>query len=148
LADTFELEELPRGSAGELERAIESGPSGSFIVAPGAGRAVRLATARPRALEDAGIAPERARISPVVFDELVLRRLYGLAADEAAREGILEYARRPDAATKPPESGCGFILPPVSLDDVWATAERGGRLPPKSTYFEPKIPSGLLFRSL
>jgi hypothetical protein len=84
----------------------------------------------------------------MVFDDLVLRRLYGLAADEAAREGVLEYARRPDAATKPPDGGCGFLLPPVSLDDVWATAELGGRLPPKSTYFEPKIPSGLLFRTL
>jgi len=46
------------------------------------------------------------------------------------------------------EGACGFVLPPVSLEDVWATAGRGGRLPPKSTYFEPKMPSGLLFRPL
>lgn len=147
LADVFALQEFERGSAGELERAVAAGPPGSFIVCPGAG-AVRLATPRPRALERAGIAAERGRISPAVFDELVLRRLYGLAADQATREGVLTYARQPEAATGLTGVGCGFIMPPVSLDDVWATAQRGGRLPPKSTYFEPKIPSGLLFRSL
>ena len=148
LADAFDLQEFERGSAGELERAVASGPPGSFIVAPGGGGAVRLATPYPRALEQAGITSERARISPVVFDDLVLRRLYGLAADEAASQGVLEYSRRPGPATELSGGSCGFILPPVSLDDVWATAQRGGRLPPKSTYFEPKIPSGLLFRPL
>ena len=107
-----------------------------------------LATARTSALAAAGIPAERARIAPVVFDELVLGSLYGLEADEASHEGLLSYSRGPEAVASAPAGGCGFILPPVSLEDVWATAARGGRLPPKSTYFEPKMPSGLLFRPL
>ena len=33
-------------------------------------------------------------------------------------------------------------------DSVWKVTGLGRRLPPKSTYYEPKVPSGLLFRPL
>jgi uncharacterized protein (DUF1015 family) len=147
LADSFELEERGTLSPVEAEQRVAEAAPGSFIVAvPGGGK--WLASARARALAEAGIPPERARIAPVVFDELVLGELYGLEADEASHEGLLSYSRGPEAAVAVSAGGCGFILPPVSLEDVWATAARGGRLPPKSTYFEPKIPSGLLFRPI
>jgi hypothetical protein len=41
----------------------------------------------------------------------------------------------------------GFLLPPTEPRAVQAVAEAGERLPPKSTYFYPKIPSGLAFYS-
>lgn len=148
LAASFELESLEAVSPVEAERRVEMAAPGSFIVAPSVGSGLWLATVRPEALADAGVPAERARIAPVVFDELVLGNLYGLQADEAAHEGLLSYSRGPEAATTVPGHGCGFILPAVSLEDVWATAGLGGRLPPKSTYFEPKMPSGLLFRPL
>jgi len=148
LAESFHLEELPDLSPAEAEETVASAPPGSIIVALPDGAGYRLASARPDALVRAGIPAERARISPVVFDELILGTLCGLEADEAAHEGILSYSRSPEGATAVPDGGCGFVLPPVSLEDVWATAGRGGRLPPKSTYFEPKMPSGLLFRPL
>lgn len=148
LEGSFRLAEL--GSLTPLEaeeRAADAAP-GSFIVHPGGREAGWLALARPEAIREAGIPPERARIAPVVFDELVLRGLYGFDADQASHEGVLAYSRQPGPASEVLLPGCGFILPPVSLEDVWTTAARGGRLPPKSTYFEPKMPSGLLFRPL
>ncbi len=148
LAESFHLEELPGLSPAEAEDTVASAPPGSLIVALPDGTGYRLASARPEALVRAGIPAERARISPVVFDELILGTLYGLEADEAAQEGILSYSRSSEVASSVSDGGCGFVLPPVSLEDVWATAGRGGRLPPKSTYFEPKMPSGLLFRPL
>ena len=33
---------------------------------------------------------------------------------------------------------------PVSLDDLMAIADAGGIMPPKSTWFEPKLRDGLL----
>jgi uncharacterized protein (DUF1015 family) len=39
----------------------------------------------------------------------------------------------------------GFLLPPTQPQMVIDVAEQGERMPPKSTYFYPKIPSGLLF---
>ena len=148
LSESFHLQELSPLSPAEAEEAVASASPGSIIVALPDGAGNWLASARSEALVGAGIPTERARIAPLVFDELILGALYGLQADEAAHEGILSYSRSPEGATSMREGACGFVLPPVSLEDVWATAGRGGRLPPKSTYFEPKMPSGLLFRPL
>ncbi len=75
--------------------------------------------------------------------------LTGLDTDAAAAKGSLLFFRAPqDAFGAAGAEGATFYLPPVALPDVWGTAARGERLPPKSTYFEPKIPSGILFRPL
>jgi uncharacterized protein (DUF1015 family) len=41
-----------------------------------------------------------------------------------------------------------FLLRPTRIDDVFAVARRGGVMPQKSTYFFPKLTSGLLFLPL
>ena len=38
-----------------------------------------------------------------------------------------------------------FLLRPASLAQVWELAEAGQVMPQKSTYFYPKLLSGLLF---
>ena len=50
-------------------------------------------------------------------------------------------SRRSTAAT--PQAA--FLLRPASLEQVWALAEAGQVMPQKSTYFYPKLLSGLLF---
>jgi uncharacterized protein (DUF1015 family) len=37
-----------------------------------------------------------------------------------------------------------FSMYPVSVDDLMAIADAGGIMPPKSTWFEPKLRDGLL----
>jgi uncharacterized protein (DUF1015 family) len=37
-----------------------------------------------------------------------------------------------------------FSLHPVSVDDLMRIADAGGIMPPKSTWFEPKLRDGLL----
>ena len=37
-----------------------------------------------------------------------------------------------------------FSLYPVSIDDLMAISDEGGIMPPKSTWFEPKLRDGLL----
>ncbi|MFW6084168.1 MAG: hypothetical protein ACODAA_03050, partial [Gemmatimonadota bacterium] len=95
--------------------------------------------------------PETAaeRIAAVQFDRKIVRGLLGTDADTAAADGVLEYHRdAATAVTRATPAGAAFLLPPVGLDAVWRATSDGVRLPPKSTYFEPKIPSGLLFRTL
>jgi uncharacterized protein (DUF1015 family) len=41
-----------------------------------------------------------------------------------------------------------FLLRPTPIDEVRAVAAAGESMPPKSTYFFPKIPTGLLFNPL
>ena len=42
------------------------------------------------------------------------------------------------------KAAVGFSLHPVSLDDLMTIADAGGIMPPKSTWFEPKLRDGLL----
>ena len=46
------------------------------------------------------------------------------------------------------EFAVAFSLQPVRIDEVMATADAGGIMPPKSTWFEPKLKSGLLVHPL
>ncbi len=42
----------------------------------------------------------------------------------------------------------GFALHPMAVDELFAVADRGEAMPPKSTWFAPKLPSGLVIRLL
>ncbi len=42
------------------------------------------------------------------------------------------------------QSAVAFSLFPVSVDDLMRIADAGGIMPPKSTWFEPKLRDGLL----
>ncbi len=53
------------------------------------------------------------------------------------------------AATRDhPVSTLGIILPPCTIDDVLSVSRAGGAMPRKSTYFTPKLPTGLVLLPL
>jgi uncharacterized protein (DUF1015 family) len=58
--------------------------------------------------------------------------------------GSEELARRVDAGA----AAVAFALHPLSLDELMAVADAGRVLPPKSTWFEPKLRSGLVVHEL
>jgi len=55
------------------------------------------------------------------------------------RDSVAEIERRVDGK----EALAGFSLCPVSVEQIMDTADRNETMPPKSTWFEPKIRSGL-----
>ena len=62
-------------------------------------------------------------------------------------EGGIQYTHDIKEARKLSGSGkTAFILKPVSLSAVFDIANRGYRLPQKSTYFYPKVSSGIAIR--
>lgn len=66
-------------------------------------------------------------------------------------EGNLLYTRDPAEAVAWVDEGRGvqaFFLPPPDLRQVLALAREGKTLPQKSTYFNPKPPSGMVLHSL
>ena len=46
------------------------------------------------------------------------------------------------------EAEAAFLLRPTRIEDVWEVARSGRTMPQKSTYFYPKLTSGLLFHPL
>src|SRR5437868_4241567 len=61
-------------------------------------------------------------------------------------EGVTYTPQRAEAeaAVDRGEAEGAFLLRPTRIDDVWAVASRGGVMPQKSTFFYPKLTSGLL----
>jgi uncharacterized protein (DUF1015 family) len=70
--------------------------------------------------------------------------------ERLAPEGI-SYTPRAEEAIAAVDSGeaeAAFLLRQPTIEEVRAVAERGETMPQKSTFFYPKLPSGLLFMPL
>jgi uncharacterized protein (DUF1015 family) len=70
--------------------------------------------------------------------------------DRLAPQGVT-YTPEREAAVATVDRGeaeAAFLLRPTRIEDVWAVARRGETMPQKSTYFFPKLTSGLLFHPL
>jgi uncharacterized protein (DUF1015 family) len=46
------------------------------------------------------------------------------------------------------EASCGILIRPVSLEEIQRTANTGELMPPKSTFFTPKLRTGLVMRQM
>ena len=70
--------------------------------------------------------------------------------DRLGHEGI-SYTADWDEAVRAVDSGAAevaVLMRPTRIEDVFAVAQRGETMPQKSTYFYPKLVSGLLFLPL
>ena len=70
--------------------------------------------------------------------------------ERIAPQGVTYTPRREEAVATVDrgEAEAAFLLRPTRIEDVWAVARRGETMPQKSTYFFPKLTSGLLFHPL
>ncbi len=88
------------------------------------------------------------RLDSVILETLVLKAILGMTEDDiAARRGI-EYAKSiPDslALLEDGSHEVAFILRPTPVEEVREVAAAGEIMPPKSTYFFPKILTGIAF---
>lgn len=145
LSGVFELEPVQGEPAGRGVPGAD-GAAPLTLVLPG-GQSWRLSP-RPEPLRR-GFQPEATDAGVVLFDRLVLRELYGLDAESAVERGLLSYHRDPEEAVATAgDRGGAFLVPGLEVEQVWRLARTRGRLPPKSTYFWPKLPSGLVLRQL
>ena len=147
LAERFTMQAIAGPQDNPDQLSAEAERTGSLVVVSPAG-AWRLEPILEVA-SDAGLDEADLAIPSVVFDRLVVEGILALDADAAAHAGQLLYLRdASEAVSAAGALGAAFLLPAVSASAVWKVTGLGRRLPPKSTYYEPKIPSGLLFRSL
>jgi Protein of unknown function (DUF1015) len=70
--------------------------------------------------------------------------------DRFAPTGVTYTPQRDEAVATVDrgEAEAAFLLRPTLIEDVWSVARRGGVLPQKSTFFYPKLTSGLLLLPL
>jgi uncharacterized protein (DUF1015 family) len=135
----------PSGGIREAARATErSRAAYAFTMADDSGRAVvaENRAGAERFLPDD--APECLRALDVFFlDQVVLPRLKD--------QGAVEYAHalgEVEALLDGDPHGLAFIMRATPIAQIIAVADARESMPPKSTYFYPKLPSGLVVHPL
>lgn len=91
------------------------------------------------------------RLAPCVFTDVLLAPALGVGQQEAESRGWVTYPRDAAEAVSGVRSGeyeAAFLLQAVSMTDMTEAARAGERLPPKSTYFFPKLATGIVINSL
>ncbi len=91
------------------------------------------------------------RLDTAVLEALILKGALEMSDDDIDHMTGLDYARDFDHALELVESGArdaAFFVAPTPIEEVRAVAAAGESMPPKSTYFFPKVPTGLVFNPL
>ncbi|MEZ4218042.1 MAG: DUF1015 domain-containing protein [Myxococcota bacterium] len=84
-----------------------------------------------------------------VVERDVIRGVFGLGDTEIAGGGV-EFFKQAEAAAAAVREGAvsvALYLNPVAVEDVFRVARAGGVMPQKSTFFHPKVPTGIVFRT-
>jgi uncharacterized protein (DUF1015 family) len=91
------------------------------------------------------------RLDTAVLEALVLRGALGMSEDDISHLNGLDYSKDLDDAIDAVRTGradAGFFMRATPVEAVREVAETGESMPPKSTYFYPKVPTGLVFNPL
>ena len=141
LGRDFRLTHL--SSPDEVLTELDDAPDSAFGVwCPATGLTVLAEQRRPRK----GGEPLEG-LSVFVLQEKVLKDILGFTQDMIDKKENMDYVKELDDAKASMGSGehrlCLFVKAP-SVVQIMAVAECGEKMPPKSTYFSPKIWSGTL----
>ena len=111
-------------------------------------------TLKDPAIADAAL-PEHAepyrRLDTAVLEALILKGPLEMTDERIDHLDGLGYARDDAQALELVTTGeydAAFFMAPTPVERIQTVAAAGENMPPKSTYFYPKVPTGLLFNSL
>jgi uncharacterized protein (DUF1015 family) len=91
------------------------------------------------------------RLDTAVLERLILMGPLGLTEDDIEHLRGLGYSRTDEEAVRSVTGGeydVAFFLRSSPVRQVQQIAEAGVNMPPKSTFFYPKVPTGLLINPL
>jgi len=153
------LESRPSSEAGRADRWLstlaERGKTGMCLGAYGLKKeGLCLLTPRDQKAIDmllpADKSPEWKKLDVSVLHAVIFQRLLGIDSPEK-EEDCLKYTRDGSEALDRVDSGdfhLAFLVNPMALTQILAVADAGDKMPPKSTYFFPKLPTGLVMYPL
>ena len=105
----------------------------------------------------ASIAQERgwpsalAGLDVTVLHQEILQNQLGISEADLAAQTFLDYEKSTDAALARVQNGSAqlaFLMNPTRIEQMQHVAEAGLKMPQKSTFFYPKIASGLIVHSV
>lgn len=86
-----------------------------------------------------------------ILHTLILEKVFGIDPENMAKQINLTYTKILDEAISSVDSGksqCAFILNPTRVSEIRDVASNGEKMPQKSTYFYPKMITGLVMNQL
>jgi uncharacterized protein (DUF1015 family) len=146
----FEASEV---DAGELAPPPGTGPLQLGYIDASSRRPTRL-TLKDQAIADAALAGHSEayrHLDTGILETLLLKGALGLSDEDISHLHDFGYARTAAQAQALVESGeydVAFLMRPTPVAQVQAVAQAGENMPPKSTFFYPKLLTGLLFNPL
>ncbi len=146
----FELTEVPLD---ELAPVPGEGPLELGYIDSDSKRPTRLRL-RDQAIADAALAGHSEayrRLDTGVLEALLLKGTLGLSDEDISHLHDFRYARDAREALELVQGGeydVAFLMRPTPVAQVRDVAGAGENMPPKSTYFFPKLLTGLLFNPL
>ncbi|MBI2867117.1 MAG: DUF1015 family protein, partial [Chloroflexi bacterium] len=153
-AKHFTVQEHPAAGPDQIEEMANAVEQGSVLLALSDG-GVKVLTLRPKASARSLLPRERSAawrdLTVAVLHQALLDPALGLDAEAAYKAGALDYLKEPGEALQRLQSGAwqlAVFVPPVPLASLKAVADAGDRMPPKSTYFYPKLTTGLVINRL
>lgn len=150
LREAFEVEETDLAG---LDPEGSDGPGRFGFTDGSTGRHYRLALRDPGSLDRlmSGRSDAYRTLDAAILEKVVLGGILGMSEEDVeARRGI-DYAKSIEGALRELDRGAcqaAFILRATPVDQVRAVAAAGETMPPKSTYFFPKLLSGMAFNPL
>ena len=150
IREHFDVEEI---TTTDLRPPDGGGPLTMGYIDAHAQKAYRL-TLKDQKIADDLLAdfPEAYRqLDTAVLESLLLTGPLGLTEDDISHLRGLGYSRTDDEALELVRNGeydAAFFLRASPVQQVRDVAATGVNMPPKSTYFFPKVPTGLLFNPL
>lgn len=139
-----------------LAQGLRASPADLTLGALGVrpGRALRLRL-RDRAAVEARMPAERApawkALAVNVLQYGILEPLLGIGARAMQAGDQVEFtedAGEAAAAVRDGRASLAFLVPPTRAAEIIAVADTGDRMPQKSTYFYPKLGTGLVLNAL
>ena len=91
------------------------------------------------------------RLDTAVLEALLLQGALGMTEDDISHLHGLGYSKDAQEAVnllERREFDAAFFMRPTPVEQVREVAAAGENMPPKSTYFFPKVPTGLVFNPL
>ena len=142
----------------DIEKSLASNPmSKSYVFCTKSGEYHLLTLKEGSAATDAltalnpGKSDAYKGLDVTVLHSLILEKLFGIDKENMANQINLKYTRDIDEAcdcVKENEFNCAFILNSTKVSEIKDVALAGEKMPQKSTYFYPKLITGLVMNEL
>lgn len=154
----FDVKRLPGDGPLAVEAALRRlhahAGAGSAFLAAGIEPGLLLLTPKDRAGIEALMPAERSAawraLDVNVLQYGILEAALGISMDAIAAGGALDFTEDAQGALSAVDAGASaaFLVNPTRAEEIFAVADTGDRMPQKSTYFYPKLGTGLVLNAL